>query len=151
MSTNKIHSLVAIALAACTTTSEDEMPDVDCESQAIETLPTGNHNEGKNCINGGCHDGGTQGAPQWTVAGTLYDQGGSTTLAGGKIELVDAAGTALTLVSAQNGNFWTDRQVTFPLTAKASDCLESRAMPNPVPLGSCNQAGCHATRRIDLP
>jgi hypothetical protein len=149
---NLSHCLVAFALSACATTPEGDMPEVECESQAVETLPTGNHNEGKNCISGGCHDGGTASAPQWTVAGTLYrDPGGSATLAGGKFDLVDAAGVEVSLVSAQNGNFWTNQTVTFPLFAKATACLEIREMPNPVPLGSCNQSGCHASSRIDLP
>lgn len=137
-----------IALAACTSATSTD----DCDPLELEATPSGHHNQGLGCITGGCHDGGTPQAPQWTAAGTLYrGAGGSTPLAGGTIELVDANGTTVTLVSAQNGNFWTDQALAFPLRIKASDCSESRMMPTPAPLGSCNQGGCHDTRRIHLP
>lgn len=141
-------SVLWLALAACTS----ETPAGDCDAAAIETLPDGHHNQGLGCITGGCHDGGSLQAPQWTAAGTLYrDLEGSAPLAGGTIELVDATGAAVTLVSAQNGNFWTEQALAFPLTIKATNCAESRVMPTPAPLGSCNQGGCHETRRIHLP
>lgn len=145
--TAKISALI-IALAACT----NGMATDDCDPQKIEAIPSGHHNQGLGCITGGCHDGGTPQAPQWTAAGTLYrGAGGGAALAGGTIDLVDANGTEVTLVSAQNGNFWTAQTLVFPLTVKASDCFESRMMPTPAPLGSCNQGGCHESRRVHLP
>ncbi|NVB79086.1 MAG: hypothetical protein HOV81_11865, partial [Kofleriaceae bacterium] len=137
---------IALAMASCIANESSECEPLDVES------PSGHHNEGRSCIEGGCHDGGTPQAPQWTAAGTLFrDRAGSSPLAGGTIELVDAQGVTVTLVSAQNGNFWTAQPLVFPLTSKASGCSESRTMPTPTPLGSCNGAGCHATKRIHLP
>ena len=135
------------ALAACAA----DAADAECDAVALETLPTGNHNEGASCIEGGCHDGSGV-APPWTAAGTLYaDADAVYPLPGGVITLVDASGEVVELVAAQNGNFWTDRELVFPLEADAEGCTELRAMPTPVPAGSCNQGGCHGERRIHLP
>jgi hypothetical protein len=142
---------VVLALSACVAQDGEMTQACETELGVVDTLPTGHHNEGLGCITSGCHDGGTPAAPRWTVAGTLYRGDGAATLSGGTIQLVDASGTEVTLVSAQNGNFWTSQAVMFPLTAKATACTESRSMPTPVPTGSCNQGGCHNTRRIDLP
>ena len=139
--------LTLCALAGCAADAADEACDLD----AVESLPTGNHNQGMSCIEGGCHDGGGP-APPWTAAGTLYaDPDGTTPLPGGVITLVDASGEVIELVSTQNGNFYTDRELVFPLEADAEGCAELRAMPTPVPAGSCNQGGCHASNRIHLP
>jgi hypothetical protein len=133
--------------------------DVDCDPGMAAGLDSGNHNPGLTCIAAGCHDGNTEDAPPWTVAGTLYSSiAGDAPVPGATIRLVDGGGTELTLITAQNGNFYTEDPVTFPLTVKASKCPDTLAMVASVaqsaPTGvSCNTGGCHdsAINRIHLP
>ncbi len=145
-----MRALALLLLSALTACAAD-VAGPDCDVDAVEALPSGNHNQGMSCIEGGCHDGGGA-APRWTAAGTLYaDPGGGAPLPGGVVTLVDAAGEVIELVAAQNGNFYTDRELVFPLEADAEGCAELRSMPTPVPSGSCNAGGCHGERRIHLP
>jgi hypothetical protein len=109
---------------------------------------TGRHNAGANCQ--GCHNG-TGGAPQWTVAGTLYASGG-TAMAGATITVVDSTGKSIAIVTAQNGNFWTTEAVKPPLRVKASRCPSTAQMTADAS-GACNS--CHTSAgspgRIVLP
>ncbi len=120
---------------------------VDCVPP-VEALPNGNHNAGQNCQT--CHTG--QGAaPLWTVAGTLYSTAaGGPAIAGATITETDADGAVLELVTASNGNFYTQTPVALPLTVQASRCPDTRAMTGQPAVGACNS--CHGPEmRIHLP
>lgn len=124
----------------------------DCDEPVVSGLASGEHRPGETCLD--CHDGGG-GAPQWTVAGTIYTSlTGGTALPGATIHLTDAAGSEIILVSAQNGNFWTQEAVQFPIRVRASSCPDDRLMGGQVleTGASCNQGGCHdSDMRVSLP
>jgi len=121
----------------------------------IASGDTGAHRAGEACRTG-CHTPTTNG-PAFTVAGTLYtDAAGSAPIDGATIHVIDGNGTELALVTKQNGNFWTNAPVVFPLTVFASRCPNSADKVGPVTAaedgGNCNQSGCHsAGSRIHLP
>src|SRR5262245_38641030 len=108
----------------------------------------GHHNAGANCL--GCHTG--TGAPAWTAAGTLYNGARTAPLAGATITIVDANGKSLSLVTSQNGNFWTTAALKMPLRVSASRCPSAATMTGSAN-GACN--GCHTSTgspgRIALP
>jgi len=111
----------------------------------------GNHNEGQPCLT--CHREGN-GPPPFTVAGTLFaSKTGGSAVTGATMIVVDGAGTEVELVTASNGNFYTNQAVTFPLTVKASKCPDEKQMTGKPQTGDCN--GCHtqtaAQGRIHLP
>ena len=103
---------------------------------AATSSGTGEHHPGESC--GQCHD--TMANAHWTVAGTVFGSGG-VGLAGATIEVIDASGTRLTLVTADNGNFYTTSAVQMPLTVRASKCPGDSSMSSKVMAGSCNS--CH--------
>jgi hypothetical protein len=101
----------------------------------------------------GCHDG-TGSAPQWSIAGTLYDAAsGGAAVSAATIEVTDADGNVLQLATASNGNFYTDQAVSFPITVRASKCPSNAPMTDAISgSGSCNQSGCHTSAmRVHLP
>ena len=82
-----------------------------------------------------CHDGNTAGANEFTAAGTVYDKlalaNGAQGLSGVTIEITDAKGTKVSVVTASQGapgNFWTDQPLVFPLQVRASMCPADRPM-----------------------
>lgn len=118
--------------------------------QPSTTLPFGNHNAGLACL--GCHTG-TDAAPRWTVAGTLFSSasGGAPT-AGATVTITDANDVQLRLVTASNGNFYTGQALQMPLRVQASKCPDTRRMSGTPMTGDCNS--CHqaaTTGRIHLP
>jgi hypothetical protein len=127
----------------------------DCEPAAAGPLESGNHNPGLSCITGGCHDGNTAGVPRWRAAGTVYSAiNGGAAVAGATVIVTDANGAELKLITAQNGNFWTEQNLAFPLRVGASKCPDTQQMLGTVDQAgaSCNRAGCHdAANRIHLP
>lgn len=100
----------------------------------------GHHNAGQDCLNG-CHNHG------FTLAGTLYDAGGTTALPGGTITVKDANGTKFDMVAASNGNFYTSQAIAFPITVYASSCPTSSPMTASIASGNggCNKSGCHSS------
>lgn len=125
----------------------------DCIPAA--TPPNGRHNPNTNCLNG-CHGDGTDDAPIFTVAGTLAETAGaSPAVPGATVTLTDNVGSVITMVTADNGNFFTDEAIEFPATVEVSLCPDTVAMPDPITTGNCI-AGCHvaggtAGGRIHLP
>jgi hypothetical protein len=116
-----------------------------CVNQVTSNIGDGHHNPGQDCMNG-CHDHG------FTVAGTLFTSGTSTTaITGATITVVDQQGQTVTMVSQANGNFYSTTAVGFPLTVKAvSECPNIQSMPGTVSpeTGStttvgCNSSSCH--------
>jgi hypothetical protein len=121
---------------------------VACDNLATTTA-SGQHNAGQDCQS--CHAAGG-GAPTFTIGGTLYSAvSGGTAVTGGTINVTDAAGKTVKLVSAKNGNFWSTAALTFPVKVNASLC------PATVPMsatvggnGACNN--CHnSTFRVHVP
>jgi hypothetical protein len=91
-------------------------------------------------------------APTFYLGGTLYSAvSGGTAVAGATINVTDAAGKSLKIVSANNGNFWTSTALTYPLQVNASLCPNTLAMSSSVGgNGACNN--CHnSTFRVHLP
>lgn len=123
-----------------------------CEPAAT-ILPAGNHNAGQACLT--CHVlGNADGAPPFSLAGTLYDSAaGTAPLAAGTIVVTDANGVTLKLATATNGNFYTSATIAWPVTVKASKCPDEVPMGSQPAVGDCN--GCHtgiaAQGRIHLP
>ena len=115
---------------------------------AVSSGGDGHHNGGQDCIS--CHQS-VSGA-NWTIAGTLYSAAsGGNAVSGATIEIVDANNTRIQLSTCDNGNFYTDQQVAFPVTVRSSQCPSNKAMSSPAQNGSCNTSGCHASgNRIHL-
>jgi len=111
--------------------------------------PSGQHNAGQECQ--GCHAPGG-GAPTFYVGGTLYSAAsGGSAVAGATINITDANGKQVKIVSANNGNFWTRTALAYPIKVDASLC------PSTVPMiatvagnGACNN--CHnSAMRVHVP
>lgn len=119
----------------------------------VANVGSGEHNPGQACIE--CH--AAEGAPRFTLAGTLYvDAAGTTPLAGGTIIVTDATGATVDMVSQANGNFWTTQTLTFPVRVAASQCPDTVPMAGAITAaGDCNAGGCHAagssSGRVHLP
>lgn len=122
----------------------------NCEN-LVTPAPDGHHNPGLNCIEAGCHDGGTAGAPLFTVAGTLYSaRNGNVGKPGATILIPQGNGNPIKMVTANNGNFWREAPVTLPARMKASLCPTTVEMPSQAADGNCNS--CHGPNaRIALP
>jgi hypothetical protein len=116
----------------------------------VSSAGSGNHNAGQDCLS--CHS--TFAADKrWTVAGTLYsDKSGGSVVSGATIEITDADDKVIRLHTADNGNFYTTKAVTFPLKVRASQCPSNAEMPTSAATGSCNTSSCHdSSQRIHLP
>lgn len=111
-----------------------------CKNVVTTNLGNGHHNPGQDCLNA-CHNHG------FTLAGTLYDAGGTTALAGGSITVKDANGATFDMVAQSNGNFFTSQTIAFPISVYASECPTSTPMTATIAAnnGGCNKNGCHAT------
>jgi hypothetical protein len=119
------------------------------QSTAGLSSPSGQHNAGQECQ--GCHAPGG-GAPTFYLGGTLYAAATSgTAVAGATINVTDAAGKTVKIISANNGNFWTKTALTFPIKVNASLCPTTLPMNSAVAgNGACNN--CHnSTFRVHLP
>ena len=120
--------------------------DPNCAPPQI-TQDTGHHNAGMDC--GQCHFGQmqAQGAPIFTLAGTLYTQvNGGPPAVGATIRIHQAGGAILPLITAQNGNFYTTGAINFPITVEASSCPNTMAMQSNiaglnVSCNNCHRAG----------
>jgi hypothetical protein len=106
----------------------------------LSTIDDGYHNPGTSCAASTCHDGLLP-WPKWTVSGTLYDTHGKE-LSGATVELTDAKGVTLNLVSAMNGNFYTDHPLTYPVRVSASLCPTTAPMVTLVD-GPADCNSCH--------
>jgi hypothetical protein len=84
------------------------------------TTPPGNgqHNPGRSCFQN-CHNG----RHNFTLAGTLYtNKTGNTGFAGATITVTDSNNQTFDIVTQQNGNFWVNRTIAFPVLVIASAC-----------------------------
>jgi hypothetical protein len=112
-------------------------------------LTDGHHNPGLNCMN--CHNNANPAISQFTVAGTLYDAvTGGAAVAGATVEITDAAGKVLTIISSANGNFYSEQALTFPVHARATACPADLHMVATAAVGACNS--CHtAANQVHVP
>ena len=126
---------------------EDPVVDAhpDCIAEQTPVVSPG-HAPGTLCIS--CH---VMYWPILTVAGTLYaDDMGMTPVRGATIVVTDSTGAEVQMVTTLNGNFYTDRAVTLPLTVAGSRCPDHSAMLSSASGGECNS--CHGPgARIHLP
>jgi hypothetical protein len=101
-----------------------------------------NHNVGQACLQ--CHDDNlSDGAPTFSIGGTLYDgPSGNNPVAGATIIVEDASGAVVKLSTAANGNFYAGGALTLPVHVKATQCPKTRTMQQQS-VGDCNQGGCH--------
>lgn len=98
---------------------------------------------GQDCT--GCHKKGGEGESAFTAAGTVFsspDAKLSDGVADVRIVLTDANGGETTLTSNSAGNFYTEKSLSFPLSARIvqPDGTELK-MAGPVTESGCNS--CH--------
>jgi len=104
------------------------------------------HNAGKDCIS--CHSNNVP----TTIAGTIYGADGKTAVSGATVTITGSNGAIVKLVTASNGNFWSNSAVSFPAKVEVSKCPDTAKMTKTLTSGSCNASGCHAsTMPITLP
>jgi hypothetical protein len=107
----------------------------------------GHHFPGEDCLM--CHhQGGMEGAPPFTFAGTMFDSsGGTAPIGGATYHLIDALGTDVVVQTETNGNFYSLELLTFPVIAFESQCPDVVRMLGPVTEAdaSCNRSGCHTS------
>lgn len=132
-------SLALVSLLACSDGDGGDAPLVD----RTKTGPL--MRSGENCLS--CHRAGGQAQRRpWTAAGTVFRSAESPLddgVEGATIEITDAAGKKVTLVSNAVGNFYTAEPLTKPLMMAIE--YEGRRQEMPIPLdadGACN--ACHS-------
>ncbi len=159
-----------LALAACDVGSVEPLetgtdapaittdaPSTDGDSVACEpaatNLPNGEHNPGQPCLT--CHGPGGEG-PRFTLGGTIFSTAqGGVAVAGATVVVVDANNVTTRLISASNGNFYSNATLALPLRVSASKCPETKPMIGAIASaqdGDCNS--CHqpgTSGRIYLP
>ncbi|MDH4263050.1 MAG: hypothetical protein OEV78_08405 [Spirochaetia bacterium] len=159
-----IFSLYAVFMANCsgstttsatsagttTTTSTPCVSTPYTKSVTVSSSGTVSHNAKSDCLQS-CHaSANSYGANVFTVAGTMVNGNGSTTVAtaGSTITQVDT--NPLTLIVDQCGNFYSSTAVTSlttsrPLTtaSSASGGMLAGSWAGASNPGSCNSGGCH--------
>lgn len=98
---------------------------------------------GDNCRS--CHGGPSSQypeAPDWTVAGTVFESAESDVGASGvRVLIRDIGGKTLELTTNSAGNFYTDTSLEFPYWVSLEKDGVVVDMPAPPPSGGCN--ACH--------
>jgi len=115
----------------------------DCVPQSVAS-ESGHHNPGTACLQ--CHGAGQ--GPDFTLGGTVYDGLNSDVpMAGVTVTLLDADGVELILTTSENGNFWTNQQLAYPVTTTTSNCPNTHPMLSTVQSAGadCNSGGCHTS------
>lgn len=116
---------------------------------------TDSHNAGKNCMS--CHVDGGDGKGCFNVAGTVFNQSGSSTAANGTVRLYTGEnGTGdlrATIEVDARGNFHTTAGVDFsgglyPVVANASGT--TKHMSDAISNGACNSCHGASTDRITV-
>jgi cytochrome c553 len=103
------------------------------------------HNAGRNCMD--CHKPGGGEAPQWKVAGTVYNDALTATNPNATVKLFtgpDGTGTLVaTLQVDAKGNFYTTNNVNFSagLYPSVAGATATNSMSSSITTGACNS--CH--------
>jgi hypothetical protein len=132
---------IAIAIAALSSGCSAEQP------EAGEVVgPT--MRPGQDCLR--CHsEGSGQGAPPWSVAGTVFPHKQAAAgegASGVRVLVTDVRGRNVELVSNDAGNFYTDVPLEIPLHVAIEHDGQRREMPLRAPSGACN--ACHSPQPI---
>jgi hypothetical protein len=104
---------------------------------------------GRACID--CHSEERK-APDLTIAGTVFATGHEFDDCNGEdgeqadlsVEITDANGKVFTLTPNAAGNFYSEKSVSFPISARVKQGGRERAMLGKVSSGDCNS--CHTDR-----
>ena len=107
-------------------------------------------NTGQACID--CHvAGGRASQLAFTAAGTLYSSAsGGKVVSGATVTITGSDNKKVTIVTANDGNFYTNSPIAFPATVQVSKCPDTAAMSATLANGDCNS--CHtSSMRIHLP
>ncbi len=100
---------------------------------------------GANCL--ACHEAGVPGdgdeEEEMTAAGTVFaDEWGTMGAANVIVRIIDATGYVVEKTSNSVGNFYTGRDLVFPITAQVERDGKVLEMDDPVDEGGCNS--CHS-------
>jgi hypothetical protein len=133
----------AAVLSACGSSSGDDAPPENCSTARESDVDEGpTMRPGGDCI--GCHASEGEG-PSFTIAGTLMgalnDDTNCDGISGAQVVITDANGTEHVLVTNSAGNFFTEKAVAFPYSAKIVVDGTERAMAAKQSSGACNS--CH--------
>jgi hypothetical protein len=138
-------SLARLANTTVTVTQHDTTNPATCDQPGpLPNPPDGHHNDGLTCMS--CHNVPRGPFQPFTIAGTLYaDPFGQAPMSQATIHLIDANHNDIKLITAQNGNFFTDQPIAFPVRPRASKCPSiDQEMPDDVNASGGNCNGCHA-------
>jgi hypothetical protein len=145
------------AMIACKK-DEDEPEENGCGQSNISAHgSTESHNNGQNCMS--CHRDGGGGKGCFTVAGSVYQQNGTTPAPNGTVKLYtgeNGSGTLRATIEVDvNGNFHTTGAVDFtgglyPKITPAGGGAGAH-MDDPVTTGACNSCHGNTEERIKLP
>jgi hypothetical protein len=109
-----------------------------CGGEGARMLP------GADCL--ACHNGTSSEEdeqPRFGAAGTAFvDLGGSDGLSGALVRIIDANDTVVEMDTNSAGNFYTTRNIVFPIDAEIEVDGNVLSMAASVDVGACNS--CHA-------
>lgn len=135
-------SLIAFAAACMDPVHSDAVAALGGETGRVRTGPE--HRPGQPCLV--CHGGDGPGSPEWSIAGTAYTtRGGTDSLSGATVVLIEPNGTEHRLPTNRAGNFYIDAkrwQPIYPLRARlesGSEKIEMQSLIN----GTTSCATCH--------
>lgn len=122
----------------------------DCEQWLPAAFPSSFMATGQPCLE--CHDRPMGSAEGMTVAGTVFDRlrtaDGCQGVEDVRIVVSDAEGRTIELHSNFAGNFYTSREVAFPITARLEVDGWVRRMGVRVDHGDCNR--CHTAGGAEM-
>jgi hypothetical protein len=142
----KVFSTIAflVILNSCSSPYET-IDDEDLGEMSSTAGSNESHNMGRDCMS--CHKPGGGEAPIWKVAGTVYNEAGTTTYPAAMVKLYtgpDRTGTLkYTLQVDAKGNFYTGGNIDFSggLYPSVIGKTSTNSMSSPITTGSCNS--CH--------
>ena len=98
---------------------------------------------GSDCL--ACHATGGAATSLFSAAGTVFENRDCPVgVQGAVIELEDAAGVRIQLVTNEVGNFYSEEALVPPFTVSMQVGGRVFSMLSKAPVGSCNTSGCHS-------
>ncbi|MBF0353443.1 MAG: hypothetical protein HQM11_20620 [SAR324 cluster bacterium] len=126
--------------------NDSESSDDSGESKVSTNGLKKSHNTGQNCL--GCHVSGGKGEGIFTVAGSVYNLGGTQSNPNGKVTLYDQSngqGSVIKVIEIDgNGNFYTTENIDFGSGLYAivqSSSGNTTTMASAITSGACSS--CH--------
>jgi cytochrome c553 len=141
----KLKSLKLFALVGLLTSMQSCSEDGYGSIKNSSTGSNASHNAGRNCMD--CHKPGGGEAPQWKVAGTVYNDALTATNSNATVKLYtgpDGTGTLIaTLQVDAKGNFYTSSTIDFTggLYPSVTGATTTNSMSSSITTGACNS--CH--------